>query len=263
MSQPMQGQSTTAQSDAGVPCADTRPRRFLPPLKAHAHWAATYDSDPNPLLALEERELIPLLPDLEGAFVLDVACGTGRWLNRLLGRGARKGVGIDLSPEMLAQARRKPALFSRLVCADCTAMPIASGTADLALCSFAVSYVARLERFAGELSRVVRKGGSLILTDFHPSCHRRGWRRTFRHAGGVVEILDFQYSLDEVCTALHASGFCLEETYSSTFGEAEKAIFKQCGKEHLFERVREGPAIVICRFKLGNSRPLGEDDENG
>jgi ubiquinone/menaquinone biosynthesis C-methylase UbiE len=258
MSQPLQNQGMSKQNDAGVLCADTRPRRFLPPIKAHALWAATYDNDPNPLLALEERELMPLLPDLEGAFVLDVACGTGRWLNRLLGRGIRRGVGIDLSPEMLAQARRKQALYSRLVCADCTAMPIASGIADLALCSFAVSYVARLERFASELSRVVRKGGRLILTDFHPSCHRRGWRRTFRHMGGVVEILDFQYSIGELCAAFQVSGFDLESILSPSFGEAERTVFRKCGKEHLFEKAREGPAIMICRFRLGNSRPLGK-----
>lgn len=258
MSHSLQDQNVTRQIDLGVGCADSRLRRRLPPLKAHALWAETYDSDPNPLLDLEERELIPLLPNLEGAFVLDVACGTGRWLNRLLGWGVRKGVGIDLSPEMLAQARRKEQLRDRLVCADCAAMPIAAGVADLALCSFAISYVARLERFASELSRVVKMGGRMILTDFHPSCHRRGWRRTFRHAGGVVEILDFQYSIEEICAAFQANGFALERILSPSFGEAERAIFRKCGKEHVFEQAREGPAIVIGAFRLGNSRHLGK-----
>ena len=201
---------------------------------------------------------MPLLPNLEGAFVLDVACGTGRWLSKLLDRGVRGGVGIDLSPQMLAQARRKPALYSSLVCADSTAMPIASGIADLALCSFAVSYVARLERFACELSRVVRRGGCLILTDFHPSCHRRGWRRTFRHAQGVVEILDFQYSIEEICAGFQAKGFLLERILTPSFGEAEKTIFLKSGKEHLFERAREGPAIFICCFRLGHTHPVGK-----
>ena len=251
----LQDEDAMTQSNPGIVGADFRPRRCLPPLKAHALWAETYDSEPNPLLALEERELMPLLPDLEGAFVLDVACGTGRWLNRLLGRGVRKGAGIDLSPEMLAQARRKQALYNRLVCADCTALPITASIADLILCSFAVNYVARLERFAGELSRVMKKGGCLILTDFHPSCHDRGWRRTFRHAGGVVEILDFQYSIEELCAAFHANGFDLERILSPGFGEAERAIFRKCGKEHLFERAREGPAIMIGCFRLGSSYP--------
>jgi SAM-dependent methyltransferase len=258
MSQRFQWQEAMAPNDAGVVSVDARPRRCLPPIKAHALWAETYDNDPNPLLALEERELMPLLPNLEGAFVLDVACGTGRWLNKLLGQGARRGAGIDLSPQMLAQARPKQRLQSRLVCADCAAMPIAAGVADLALCSFAVSYMPRLERFACEISRVVKKGGCLILTDFHPLCHDRGWRRTFRHAGGVVEILDFQYSIEELCSVFQTNGLELERTFSPCFGEAERIIFTKGGKENLFERARTDPAIFIGCFRLGSSCPSGK-----
>ena len=48
-----------------------------------AAWAEVYDNDPNPLLALEERYLTRLLPDIQGKNALDVGCGTGRWLQRL------------------------------------------------------------------------------------------------------------------------------------------------------------------------------------
>src|SRR5690606_22097258 len=57
--------------------------RRLSSLAAHALWAETYDRSPNPLLALEERLLPPLLPDLRGLTALDAACGAGRWLGRL------------------------------------------------------------------------------------------------------------------------------------------------------------------------------------
>ena len=70
-------------------------------------WAPAYDRDPNPLLALEERQLTPLLPDLKQKAVIDVACGTGRWLEKLMDRGARSGFGVDLSRAMLAVARTK------------------------------------------------------------------------------------------------------------------------------------------------------------
>jgi ubiquinone/menaquinone biosynthesis C-methylase UbiE len=244
-------------NDGGVSRPTDVPRHCMLPAEAYALWAETYDSNPNPLLALEERELIPLLLNLEGAFVLDVACGTGRWLNTLLARGARHGVGFDLSHEMLAQARRKQALRESLVRADCTAIPIAAGAADLAICSFAVSYVADLGGLASQLSRVLRKGGHLIVADFHPSGSDRGWRRTFRHAGDVVEILNFQYPVEHLCTAFQEHGFKIEQIISPCFGEVERAIFEKCGKEHLFERSKAGPAIVICRFGLGSSNALG------
>ena len=70
--------------------------------EGYERWAPTYDRDPNPLLALEERQLKLMIPPLEGKRVLDLACGTGRWLAWLMKGGARTGVGVDFSPAMLA-----------------------------------------------------------------------------------------------------------------------------------------------------------------
>jgi ubiquinone/menaquinone biosynthesis C-methylase UbiE len=245
----MRGGKGTIQSDLSV----NHPDRCLLPADAYALWAQTYDTNPNPLLVLEERKLLPLLPRLEGKFVLDVACGTGRWLNLLLARGAGHGVGFDLSHEMLTQAQRKQALREGLVRADCTAIPVATQIADLAICSFAASYVADLNLLGSELSRVLRQEGRLILTDFHPSALERGWRRTFRHDGEVFEIANSQFSIKHLCKTFEEHGLKLERMISPSFGETERPIFKKCGKEHLFEASQAGPAIFISSFKLDST----------
>jgi ubiquinone/menaquinone biosynthesis C-methylase UbiE len=105
--------------------------------EAHAVWAPTYDRNPNPLFSLEERIIGPLLPgpeEIAEMAVLDVACGTGRWLEHFLNRGARLSVGFDLSPEMLNEARRKPLLQDRLVHADCLSI-LLSNAMDVAIYS--------------------------------------------------------------------------------------------------------------------------------
>jgi SAM-dependent methyltransferase len=45
------------------------------------------------------------MPDLRGRSVLDMGCGSGRYLIEALDRGASRVVGVDLAPEMLAIAR--------------------------------------------------------------------------------------------------------------------------------------------------------------
>ncbi|HET9129809.1 MAG TPA: class I SAM-dependent methyltransferase, partial [Terriglobia bacterium] len=125
--------------DGGVSRLNDASPRCMRPTEAYALWSETYDNDPNALFALEERSLIPILPDFRGSFVLDVACGTGRWLETLLALGARRGIGVDLSYEMLAQARRKQKLRRNLIQADCTAIPVSSGAIDMAICSFGLS----------------------------------------------------------------------------------------------------------------------------
>ena len=50
---------------------------------------------------------------LDGRSVLDLGCGTGRFLVRALDAGASRTVGIDVAPEMLALARRHLAAHPR------------------------------------------------------------------------------------------------------------------------------------------------------
>ena len=61
----------------------------------------------NRAIDLEQRLAIePWLEVREGTRVLDVGCGVGRWSRLLAGRGARV-LGVDLSPTMIDQARRR------------------------------------------------------------------------------------------------------------------------------------------------------------
>jgi ubiquinone/menaquinone biosynthesis C-methylase UbiE len=69
-------------------------------------WAEVYDEQANPLTALEERILLGLLPPLQGRDVLDVGCGTGRWLNRVAISEPRSLTGVDPSAAMLERAAR-------------------------------------------------------------------------------------------------------------------------------------------------------------
>ena len=63
----------------------------------------------NRAIHLEQRlALEPWLNVAAGTRVLDVGCGVGRWSRLLAARGAEV-LGVDLSPTMIAQARRRAA----------------------------------------------------------------------------------------------------------------------------------------------------------
>jgi len=237
------GQSAQNAQDASVGV------RRVSALEGHALWAATYDNDPNPLLALEEREIESLLPDLRETFVLDVACGTGRWLARLVRRGARRGAGLDLSAEMLRRAKEKPAIRRLILQADCLSLPIRERVADLIVFSFAVGYVSELPGLASELARVSCPGAEIFLTDFHPTGHLRGWKRAFRYEGETIEISSVAHSIEQIVDAFKAGGFRLLNVHSPCLSESEKWIFEGRRKSHLYEAARKTPAIFICHFQ--------------
>jgi ubiquinone/menaquinone biosynthesis C-methylase UbiE len=217
-------------------------------------WAPTYDRDPNPLLALEQRTLRPLLPDLAGKHVLDVACGTGRWLAELISSGARGAIGVDRSPAMLEVAQTKAGIRGFLVKGDCLTLPFRSEVADVVICSFALGHISKLATFAREIARVARPLADVYVTDLHPRAYARGWRNGFRYERGSREIVVFAHSAQEVRSAFEWRGFKHVQSLAPHVGEPERGIFERAGKAVLFEEACGVPAVLIYHFQRADCR---------
>jgi malonyl-CoA O-methyltransferase len=134
----------------------------------YSKWAAQYDSDPNPLIAIEENVVLELVGDAQGLRVLDLGCGTGRYCVRLAERGARV-IGIDSTLGMLRQAVPKSdhTPFS-VVQGTLYALCVPNRTFDLIVCALTLNHVEHLERVFREATRVLRRGGAMVISDFHP-----------------------------------------------------------------------------------------------
>jgi hypothetical protein len=66
--------------------------------------------------------------------------------------------------------------------------------------------LARLSGFTREASRVLRRGGSLVYSDFHPSWAERKWERTFESADGRKWRIPYHpHGLDDHRAALDAA----------------------------------------------------------
>ena len=213
-------------------------------------WAETYDDDPNPLLALEERGLCPMLPDLRCKDALDIGCGTGRWLSTLLGRGARSVVGVDASAAMIVRAATKPLLRGRLVLADCLALPLRAQVADVIVCSFAVGHVLNTRALASELARVARPHADVFVTEMHPEAQARGWRCAFRRENKTVEISNSAHTPEDLRRSFEPEGFKLVQSRDLCLGEPERRIFSEARKSHIFETACSRPAVLVLQFRL-------------
>jgi ubiquinone/menaquinone biosynthesis C-methylase UbiE len=214
------------------------------PAEGCSLWAGGYDHALNPLLALEERLLRAEIEGFTGKHVLDVGCGTGRWMTRARDAGAI-ATGIDLSRSFLAQAAGKPDLRGRLAAGDAAWLPFQDQRFDVVLCSFVMGYLASTIDLLGELARVVKPGGRMITSDLHPAAVEQGWKSSFRVAETVFEIDRRLYRLDDVRAAAARQRLREIQFMEAPIGEPEKHLFVAAGRAEQFERVKDVRAVYV------------------
>jgi cytosine/adenosine deaminase-related metal-dependent hydrolase/SAM-dependent methyltransferase len=239
------------------------PIRGITPREGYRLWSRVYDTQPNPLLTLEERFLEPLLPSVTGLDVVDLGCGTGRWLARLAPRNPASLVGVDFSAEMLEQAQRKLGGAAKLLVGDCEKVPLASSCADLIVCSFLGSYIEDLGDFTKQVRRISRPGGSVFFTDLHPATAAKfGWRRGFSIAKEHVDIATCLRPLEETLLSFEYAGLQVVALIEPHFGEPEFTVFERAGKQSSFDASSGHPAIFLLQLRPCIENSLAHDVRN-
>ena len=108
---------------------------------------------------LDQLQIEVARPLCEGRDVLEVGCGTGLILKEIA-PVARKAVGIDISPGMLAQARERGLDVHE---ATATELPFDDESFDAVYSFKVLAHVEEIERAMCEVSRVLRPGGRAAL----------------------------------------------------------------------------------------------------
>jgi cytosine/adenosine deaminase-related metal-dependent hydrolase/ubiquinone/menaquinone biosynthesis C-methylase UbiE len=229
------------------------PADALPPpssREAFAAWAKVYDDLPNPMLALEQRFLAQLIPDVRGLDVVEIGCGTGRWLELLASQSPRSLVGVDSSSEMVERARRKLLRRATILPGDATSLPLPNLCADVILVPFVASYVSGLDRLASEIRRIARDDARIYISDLHPetmvACN---WTRAFTVADARIEVPTYARSVQEVISGFASAGFEVTALLVPPFGVPEEGIFQRAGKMDALQAAAGRPAIYILQVR--------------
>ena len=99
-----------------------------------------------------------------GERILDIACGTGTSSAALTRTGATV-VGVDFSPGMLGEARRKHSSVE-FVEGDAMKLPFVSDEFDAVTISFGLRNITDPKAALDEMYRVLKPGGRLVITEF-------------------------------------------------------------------------------------------------
>jgi malonyl-CoA O-methyltransferase len=210
--------------------------------EAYGLWAAHYQAE-TATSALEDQVVRAMAIATKGRALLDVGCGIGR---RLDASAAPAPVGVDLTPTMLAHAA--PGL--QLAAADVCALPFATGSFDLVWCRLVIGHVRDLSRAYGELARVCRRGGDVLVTDFHPAAVAAGHRRTFRDAAGTVREIEHQvHSPDDHARAATAVGLAERVRRAGEVGPSIRAFYESTGRLTAYDAQLGLPLVLAFSWR--------------
>ncbi len=152
------------------------------------------------MLALDGQLFGELLSSVsvEGRVVVDVGCGTGRHWRTLLARDPARLAGYDVSPGMLSILRKKyPAAETCLLHGHVLA-GLGAASCDLLISTLTMAHIPDLPAALTEWNRVLKPGGDLLITDYHPTALAKGGQRTFREGDQVIAVLNHLYPLPRV-----------------------------------------------------------------
>jgi len=213
-------------------------------LEAYEAWADTYAAEPhNPLMSAEQKVMVELFPDVRGRRALDLACGTGRYARLMTAAQAAEVVAIDFSPRMLRQVTA-----GARVLASMTQLPFANDTFDVVISGLALGHAIELDAWMSEVARVLRPGGTLLYSDFHPAASLSGLRRSFRDGANRHHAVPHCcHGLDAQQHAAAAAGLNVQVVRELRAGIEFREDFPG---SHEFYRTRFGtPLVLVVRAR--------------
>jgi trans-aconitate methyltransferase len=160
--------------------------------------------------------LIELLQPEAGERILDLGCGTGQLTAQLAAAGANV-LGVDLSEEMIAAARRQhPQL--RFEIADARALPF-DGEFDSVFSNAALHWVEEAESAAAGIARALKPGGRFVAEFGGRGNVKTLWgaiQAAFSRVVGDEAVSPWYFpGVAEYATVLERAG--LEVTYATLF----------------------------------------------
>jgi SAM-dependent methyltransferase len=156
-----------------------------------ARYDAWYDSPLGAACLQSELALLRRAAGvLAGKIVLEVGCGTGRFL-LALGAELAHAVGVDRDTAMLELARHHTpgSATDRYtwLAGDAAALPLGDGCFDVVFESTVLCFCANPGAIIREMVRACRPGGTVLLGELNPYSPWQWWRR-LKAAFGVGSL---------------------------------------------------------------------------
>jgi ubiquinone/menaquinone biosynthesis C-methylase UbiE len=213
-------------------------------LAAYERWAPLYPPTAhNPLMRAEQQAMVEHWPPVAGKHALDLACGTGRYSRLLAEAKAAQVVAMDFCVPMLRQVSA-----AARVCGSMMQLPFASQAFDVVISGLALGHAGNVHEWMGEVSRVLKSGGTLLYSDFHPEAARAGLPRSFKDQNDRTWTVPHRgYEVAAQREAASAAGLVVEVVREVRVGFELQEPFHN--SDEFYRRWNGLPIVLVVRAR--------------
>lgn len=226
-------------------------------IEAYEDLADSYNAliDHKPHNAYYDRpNTLKLIPEVKGKYILDAACGPGKYAEILLSQGA-KITSFDLSPKMVAHAKSRNKGLGDFFVHDMS-NPLhmfEDETFDTVVCALAMHYMEDWNQAIKEFHRVLKRKGSLVISIEHPFFEYLYFKSdayfdveavnaTWSGFGKPVQVHSYRRSLHECIQPITSNGFMIDQLIEPKpvpeFEKLDPRHFKELNEFPSFMHIR-------------------------
>lgn len=110
-------------------------------------------------------EIVKRVCGIKAEKILDLGCGNGNILRLLYESKRAEYYGLDLSENMIGEAKKRLNGRAQLAVGDAEHLPYGDSMFDVIICNASFHHYTSPEAAVSEMRRVLRQGGSVILGD--------------------------------------------------------------------------------------------------
>lgn len=220
--------------------------------EAYNLWADNYDDQPDNLMFYLDHRVFEQLMEqvpVKGRVIADIGCGTGRHWQRLFQNRPASLTGFDVSEGMLRMLKLKfPDAHAVRISGDfLEAIP--DHTYDLIISTLTVAHIENIEEALLEWCRVLKPGGDMIITDFHPTALASGGKRTFQYQNTHIPIRNFVHPTELIKAFFEHQGFSIVQHVEKMIDNSVMHYYIKQDAMHVYQKFRGTPMIYGLHLK--------------
>lgn len=226
------------------------------PAPGYDRWAASYDKQPdNLILRLDEEIVGPFLEtiSLDDKAVADIGCGTGRHWAKLFSKKPASLTGFDVSAGMLAQLQHKFPTAKTVLLDGNKLAGVADEAFDVVFSTLTIAHIEEIEEALQDWSRVLKPGGDILITDYHPVALQRDAKRTFKHEGKTIALKSYVHPIEMLRQISKQLGWTEIRFTERHIDEQVKHFYDQQNAGELYQKFYGMPLIYGIHLRKNNA----------